>query len=75
MKDVISALSFAVLPGGKYLLRKALESVSPVVKALGSAFYSQSLTLSLSKKGKSRNLIASLDAPSILMVSHFARNL
>jgi len=72
---VISALSFAVLPGGKYLLRKALESVSQVVKALGSAFCSQSLALSVSEKGKSCSLIASLDAPLILMVLHFARNL
>ena len=75
LNDVISALSFTVLPGGKYLLRKALESVSQVVKELGSSFYSQSLALSLSEKGKSRSLIASLNASLILMVSHLARNL
>ena len=69
------ALSLAVLPGGKYLLRKAPESAAQVVNELGSSFCSQSLALSLSEKGKSRSLIASLDAPLILMVSHFARNL
>jgi len=73
MKDMISALSFAVLPSGKYLLRKALESMSQVVKALGSAFCSQSLALSLSEKGKSCSLIVWLDAPLILMVSHFRK--
>ena len=57
------------------MLRKALESVSQVVKALGSAFCSQSLALSLNEKGKSRSLIALLDVLLILMVSHFARNL
>ena len=60
---------------GKYLLRKALESISQVVKELGSAFCSQSLALSLSKKGKSRSLVVSLEAPLILMVSHVARDL
>ena len=75
MNDVIFVLSFAVLPGGKYLLRKALESISQVVNELGSSLYNQSLALSLSEKGKSRSLIASLDAPLILKVSHFARNL
>ena len=57
------------------MLRKALESVSQAVNELGSSFYSQSLALSLSEKGKSRSLIASLDALLILMVLHFARNL
>jgi len=57
------------------LLRKALKSISQVVKALGSAFCSQSLALSLNEKGKSHSLIASLDALLILMVSHFTRNL
>ena len=46
-----------------------------MVIELGSSFYSQSLALSLSENGKSRSLIASLDSPLILMVSHFARNL
>jgi len=46
-----------------------------VMNELGSSFYNQSLARSLSEKGKSRSLIASVDALSILMVSHFARNL
>ena len=46
-----------------------------MVNELGSSFCGQSLALSLSEKGKSRSLIGSLDAPLILMVSHFARNL
>jgi len=75
MKDVILALNFAILPYGKYLLRKALESISQVVNELGSSFYNQSLAMSLIEKGKSRNLMASVDTPLSLMVSHFARNL
>jgi len=38
MNEVISVLYFAVLLGGKYLLRKALESVSQVVNESGSSF-------------------------------------
>jgi len=71
----MSVLSLAVLPGGKYLLRNALESTSQVVNKLGSSFCSQSLALSRSEKGKSRRRIASVDTPFSLMVSHFARNL
>ena len=63
MKDLISVLDFAVLPGGKYLLRKALERIAQVVNESGSSFYSQSLALSLNEKGKSHSLIASVDTP------------
>jgi len=72
---VISALNLAVLPGGKYLLRKTFESASQVVNELGSSLMSQSLALSVSKKGKSLRLIASAEAPLSLTVSHFARKL
>jgi len=64
-----------VFPGGKYLLRKALERTSQVVNELGSSFCSQSLALSLNEKGKSRSRIASADTQLSLMVSYFARNL
>jgi len=49
---VISVLSFAALPDGKYLLRKALESISQVMNELGSSFCNQSLALSSVRKGK-----------------------
>ena len=75
MKDVILVLNFVVFPNGKYLLRKALERIAQVVNELGSSFYSQSLALSFNEKGKSHNLIASVDIPFNLMVLHFARNL
>jgi len=75
VKDVMSVLSLAVLPGRKYLLRNALDRTSQVVNELGSPFYSQSLALSFREKGKSCRQIASVDTPLSLMVSHFARNL
>lgn len=72
---MISVLSLAVFPSGKYLLRNALDRPSQVVNEFGSSFCNQSLGLSLSEKGKSHSRIASVDTPLILMVSHFARNL
>ena len=52
---MISALNLAVLSGGKYLLRNAVDRASQVVKELGSSLRSQSLALSVSKKGKSQS--------------------
>ena len=75
VKEVISVLRLAVLPGGKYLLRKAFERASQVVNNLGSSFCSQSLALSLSRNGKSLSRIALVVTPLSLMVSHFTRNL
>ena len=46
-----------------------------MVNELGSSFWSQSLALSFSEKGKSGSLMASVDTLLSLMVSHFARNL
>ena len=71
----MSVHSLAVLPGGKYLLRKAFERASQVVNELGSSFYSQSLALSLNENGKSLSRIALADTPLSLMVSQFTRNL
>jgi len=72
---MISALNLAVLPGGKSLLRKALDKASQVVNELGSLLRSQSLALSVNKKGKSLSLITSAETPLHLIVSHFARKL
>jgi len=59
----------------KVFVEERLGECIPGGERVGLPFCSQSLALSLSEKGKSRSLIASLDAPLILMVSHFARNL
>jgi len=71
----MSALNLAVLPGGKYLLKNAVNKASQVVKKLGSSLRSQSLALPVSEKGKSRSLMASAETPLSLIVSHFARKL
>ena len=71
--DVRSQLSG--LAGGKYLLKNAVDRASQVVNKLGSSLRSQSLALSVSEKGKSLNLIASVETPLNLIVSHFARKL
>ena len=63
VKDVMSVLSLAVLPGGKYLLRKAFERAAQVLNELGSSFCSQSLALSLSENGKSLSRIALVVTP------------
>jgi len=52
---VISALNLEVLPREKYLLKNAVDRASQVVKELGSSLRSQSLALSVSKKGKSQS--------------------
>ena len=71
----MSALNLAVLLGGKYLLKNAVDRASQVVKELGSSLRSQSLALSVNEKGKSRSLMASAGTPLSLIVSHFARKL
>ena len=67
---MIFGLSLAVLPGGKYLLRKAFERVFQVVMEFGSSLRSQSLALSFKEKGKSLSLMASALTPFSLIVSH-----
>lgn len=49
---VVSALNFAEFPWGKYLLRKAFNSVSQMEKELDSSFNNQSLALSLKEDQK-----------------------
>ena len=66
----MSFISFAVLPVGKYLLRKALERLSQVVNKLGFSFCRQSLAQSLSEKGKSLSCMAPVDTPLNLIDAH-----
>jgi len=71
--EVMPALNLAVVPSGKHLHRKALETVSYDVKAFGSSFYSQSLALSFKDKGKSYSRIASVGTPFSLIILHSLR--
>ena len=73
--EVIFALNLAILPEGKYLLRKALDKASQVVNEVGSSLRSQSLALSVSEKRKSLSLIVSAETLLSLIVSHFTRKL
>jgi len=75
VKELMSVLSLAVLPGGKYLLSKAFERASQVMNELGSSFCGQSLALFLSENMMSLSRIASVVTSLSLIVSHFARNL
>jgi len=65
----MSILSFAILLGGKSLLRKALERTSYVEKQLGVSSNNQSLALYFSENEKSLSQIASFDAPFRLIVT------
>jgi len=68
-------LNLAILPRGKYLLRKAFEKASHIVKELGALFCNQSLTLSFNKNWKSLNRITSLNTPFSLNVLYFVSKL
>ena len=52
---MISALNLVILLGGKYLLRNAVDRASKVVNESSSSLRSQTLALSVSKKGKSQS--------------------
>ena len=73
VKEVISALNWAVLPCRKYLLGKSLERPPQVMKEFDALFWSQSLVMSFGEKGNNLSYIASANTPFTLMVSHYIR--
>ena len=73
-KFVISFLNFAFMAGEKYFIKNLSAKSFHIIMKSGGREFNHTLVRSLRENGKSMNLNASCDTPTILKASLTSRN-